>query len=175
MSSISADVKRVNSYSGRWVNNTTFTLAAGGFTQISSLVTDGGTVPIFNCDVGTSVSTTALRHRTDLKGFQVPVSGNYVFSAFFNQHSANVALETSINILSMPAFGTVTTAITNSNVGAYMLARSGLCTTGIEGGCSGSAFLPAGAVIGAYIYTNSTNATTIPASSLIFSMTFSGN
>lgn len=80
----------------------------------------------------------------------------------------------------MPACGTYsaytqavnTTSAANTASGLNIVARSGLAFAGAEAGCSGTAYLPALAVITPMLYTSAS--ANVPANGLVFNMSLVG-
>lgn len=186
MSSIQANVNRPTKFVGRWSNSAALTAVAQSWTVVNNFVLKPDTYPLFNADTGSTLSTSTLRWRADLGGFQTCVDGNYSFSmsgvGISQSSGANQYYEASINIIQMPAYGTYsgytqavnTSSSANTASGINIVARSGLAIAGAEAGCSGSAYLPALAVITPMFYTSAAASTTIPANGLVFNMSLVG-
>lgn len=182
MSSIQANVNRPTKFVGRWSNNAAFTTAANAWTVANNFALKPDTYPLFNADTGSVVGTSSLRFRPDLAGFQTCVDGLYSvsMSGIGITTGSNAFYEASINIIQMPAYGAYsgyTQSVNTSSAaatasGVNIVARSGLYTAGAETGCSGTAYLPALAVIAPFIYTSA--ASNVPANNFTFNMSLVG-
>lgn len=182
MSSIQANVYRPTKFVGRWNNSAAISTAANSWNVATNFVVKPDTYPLFNADTGSAVGTSSLRWRSDLNAFQTCVDGIYSFSmsGIGITTGANAFYEASINITQMPAYGTYSGYTQSVNTpsaaatasGVNIVARSGLTTAGAEAGCSGTAYLPALAVIAPILYTSA--AANVPANALVFNMSLIG-